>query len=225
MKVTKPTDEDRINNQYSKLISDYSKSASSPNTTVKDNPKNANNAGDSPVGVMGSIRTWTKLLESMDIILSGIGALSDNVLEESIDQDGDSTVGNQDELIDQLNKIFTPVLIMQGFENDAADHANAEMAEAGVLNEKSIIKFDDDTRMAQLIAVCSRLIARQKNTEQYQMYAKAHKIKKAMDLEMQKLEHDAAKALANAYLINVSTTNSSPVARKAATALMPATQH
>ena len=40
------------------------------------------------------------------------------------------------------------------------------------------------------------------------MYSKAHKIKKAMELEIQKQEYDAAKALANAYLINVSTTNS-----------------
>lgn len=223
MKNDIPTDEGRINSHYQKLVSNNSRSVSGGVAPLKDNPNIAHNTVSTPTGTMDTVRQWTKLLESMDNVSDGIKALVDDVLNESIGED--SNVVNQEELINQLNQIFTPMLIMQGFENDAADHANAEMAEAGVLNEKSIIKFDDDTRMAQLISVCAKLIARQKNTEQYQMYSKAHKIKKAMELEIQKQEYDAAKALANAYLINVSTTNSSPVARNAATALMPATQH
>ena len=79
--------------------------------------------------------------------------------------------------------------------------------------------------MAQLIAICARLIQKQKNTENYQLFAKAHKIKKQADLNMQKDEYDAAKKLAQDYLKKVSVENNSPVARDAANALLPATQH
>jgi hypothetical protein len=91
--------------------------------------------------------------------------------------------------------------------------------------EKNIIKFDDETRMAQLIAVCALLIARKKNSEKYQTYQKAATIKNKMKLEIQKDEYDAAKTLAQKYLVNVSTTNNSSVARDAANKLLPETQH
>ena len=96
---------------------------------------------------------------------------------------------------------------------------------ASVLTEQNIISFDNATRMAQLISKCAILLQQQKNTEQYRMYAKAAAIRNKMKLEMQKTEYDNAKALAQKYLVMVSTKNSSPIARDAANALLPETQH
>jgi hypothetical protein len=79
--------------------------------------------------------------------------------------------------------------------------------------------------MAQLISVCSLLIARQKNTKEYQMYKKAADIKNNMKLEIQKREYSAASDLAQKFLVKVSTTNNSSIARKSASDLLPETQH
>jgi hypothetical protein len=99
------------------------------------------------------------------------------------------------------------------------------MESADVLTERSIIQFDDETRMAQLIAVCAKIIAKQKDTEAWQMYKKAAVLKKKAGLEIQKQEYNDAKTLAQKYLVSVSTTNPSSVVRDAATDLLPQTQH
>jgi len=91
--------------------------------------------------------------------------------------------------------------------------------------ERNIISFDNKTRMAQLISVCALLIARQKDTEKYQMYKKAAVIKNKMKLEIQKDHYDEAQALAQKFLVKVATTNNSSVARDAANDLLPETQH
>ena len=91
--------------------------------------------------------------------------------------------------------------------------------------ERNIISFDNKTRMAQLISVCALLIARQKNSEKYQMYKKAAVIKNKMKLDIQKEEYEAAQSLAQKFLVKVATTNNSSVARDAANALLPETQH
>ena len=79
--------------------------------------------------------------------------------------------------------------------------------------------------MSQLIAVCAKIIAKQKNTKAWQMFKKASVIKKEAALNMQKEEYENAKILAQKYLVAVSTTNPSSVARNAATELLPQTQH
>lgn len=222
------TDENKINSQYQKLVNDSRKSGSAPISPINDNP-NIKPAGSTVTGPMGGgMMTWTQMIESLNNVLDSIDSQSNDPGNDIVPTDtpADDNVGGDDELIKQLNKIFTPVLIMQGFENDAADKINEQMSESSMeFVEKSVIQFDNDTRMAQLIAACAKLIARQKNSEKYQTYAKAYNVKKKMELEIQKDEYDAAKALAQKYLVNVSTTNNSPVARDAATALLPATQH
>ena len=132
---------------------------------------------------------------------------------------------NNKDLLEELNQIFTPILVMQSLEGNMADKINEAFSEASVLMEKNIIKFDDETRMAQLISICALLIARKKNSEKYQAYQKAATIKNKMKIEIQKDEYDEAKALAQKYLVNVSTTNNSSVARDAANNLLPETQH
>lgn len=227
----KAVDETKINNQYQKLLSTFTKSADASGEKVKDNPKGFSGSTKPEKGPMDTeLMSFTQMLESMDAITKSIDARHDDIMEQQVEDvpaptDSAQPTGGDDELINELNRLFTPVLIMQGFENDSSDKIQEAMSEAAVLTEKSIIQFDDDTRMAQLISVCALLIARQKNTEKYQMYAKAHEIKKQMKLDIQKEEYDNAKTLAQKYLVNVSTTNNSPVARNAATALLPATQH
>ena len=132
---------------------------------------------------------------------------------------------NKDAALDELSKIFTPVLVMQSYEKDIADKSIEEMESANVLTEKTLIKFDDETRMSQLIAVCAKIIAKQKDTESWKLFKKASVLKKEAALNIQKEEYDDAKELAQAYLVSVSTKNPSSVARDAATELLPQTQH
>ena len=161
------------------------------------------------------------ILEEMDEILDKTSA-EDN-LDTQIDPS--TTDVDVDVLLKELNTLFTPVLVMQSYEKDIASKTNADIAESGILTERNMINFDDETRMAQLIAVCAKLIAKQKNTEAWQMYEKAARLKKQSALNIQKEEYDAAKDLAQKYLVMVSTTNVNSVARDAATDLLPQTQH
>ena len=218
--LNKVIDEEKLNSQYKKLLANNSKSANAPSESIKDNPRGHSCTSNDNRDLM----SFTQMLESLDDISDSIDSHQNDLINTNLDNQP-TDVSGDDDLIDQLNKIFTPVLIMQGFENDSEDIIKEALSEASLLTEKSIIKFDDDTRMAQLRAVCALLIARKKNSEKYKMYAKAHEIKRKMKLDIQKEEYDDANTLAQKYLVSVSTTNNSPVARKAANALLPATQH
>lgn len=131
---------------------------------------------------------------------------------------------NNDELIDKLNKIFTPILIMQDAEDDMSSEIKESLNTIGVLTERSTIHFDNKSRMDQLVSICAILLQQAKNTPEYQMYVKGHKLRKKAKLRMQELESQNAKDLAQKYLVNVSTSNPSEAARKAATNLLPETQ-
>jgi len=159
------------------------------------------------------------LLEALDNALDNISA--DDPMETIIDSNGKDV--DEDALLKELNTLFTPVLIMQSYEKDISAKSNADIAESGILTERNVINFDDESRMAQLIAVCSKLIARQKNTPAWQAFEKAAKVKKEAALKIQSEENDEAKTLAQKYLVMVSTTNLNSVARDAAQDLLPQT--
>ena len=159
------------------------------------------------------------LLEALDNALDNISA--DDPMETTIDSGGKDV--DEDALLKELNTLFTPVLIMQSYEKDISAKSNADIAESGILTERNVINFDDESRMAQLIAVCSKLIAKQKNTAAWQAFEKAAKVKKEAALRMQSEENDEAKTLAQKYLVMVSTTNVNSVARDAAQDLLPQT--
>lgn len=222
----KAMEEEKINSNYQKLLGAYKQSYQCAADNMKKDKRAVVESGS-------SVLSWQQMLESMDDITDSIAAHDDDLIEEPIDAglpattdtSSDAAAGGDDELLDQLNKLFTPVLIMQGFETSSTDQIQEAMSEAAVFTEKNVIQFDDDTRMAQLISVCALLIARQKNSEKYQMFSKAHKVRKQMKLDIQKEEYDAAKTLAQKYLVKVSTTNNSSVARDAAKNLLPETQH
>lgn len=229
--MTQGTDELKMNEHLRRTLGLYTKTMNSAGHDVKDQPHTGPKDGKSYDGPMGGpLMNWTTMLEAMDEIAASVEVQTaeDSSMETSPIDAGDTSSNTTDDkdLLERLNKIFTPILVMQGFENEINPQKITEsINRAGVLTEKNVIQFDDATRMAQLIAACALLIQQKKNTPKYQMYAKAASMRNRLKLEMQKEEYDAAKALAQKYLVMVSTSNSSPVARDAATSLLPQTQH
>lgn len=172
--------------------------------------------------------TWAKIFEGMEEIEGAIGEItsSENITDTPIGPASafiDADV--EKELLATLNQVFTPILVMQGVEGDLSDKIQEAFSEASILTERNIIRFDDESRMAQLISVCALLLSRQKKTDKFQTWQDAIKVQKAMKLEIQKDEYAAAKALAQKFLVAVSTTNNSSVARTSAQDLLPQTQH
>ena len=202
------------------------KTMNSSGDDVKENNKDIK-GNSNPTGFMhGPLMNWTQILESLDEVSTSIMNQDSNVMDQRPEnQQIDSSEDMEKKLLDKLNEIFTPILIMQGFENDIPQKIQEAMETASVLTERNIIQFDDATRMSQLIAACAILLQQAKNTEKYQAYQKAAEIRNKMKLDMQKEEYDNAKALAQKYLVMVSTTNNSSIARNAATSLLPETQH
>ena len=195
-------------------------------------PQSASAPAQSRLTTGGNLMNFTQMLESLAAVSAGINYASADPLNASLD-DGESipeTLGTgvesgDQELLETLNQIFTPILVMQGIEGNIADKINEACSEDNVLLERNMIKFDDTSRMAQLTSVCALLIARQKNTQQYKMYKEAAQIRNSMKLAIQKAEFEAAKSLATKFLVKVTTTSNSSVARNAAQNLLPQTQH
>lgn len=229
----KGTDDSKMNSHFQSLLGEYKKSMDSDGDDVLDIPHDRppTEGIDKDGVVKGDLMSFTQMLES----ISMIAELCDNPpCPESEDLEstpiGDPTPSSpassdNTDLLDELNQIFTPILVMQNFEGDMPGKIQEALSEASVLTERNIIQFDDATRMAQLIAVCALLIAKKKNTSEYQMYQKAAVIRNKMKLDIQRKEYDEAKALAQQFLVKVSTTNNSSIARNAATNLLPETQH
>lgn len=220
-------DDNKMNSHYQSLLNHNAKDEGGDGEDVKENPHNKPTNGQNPTGPMkGELMNWTKMLEAMDEISNSVDehiASEDEVSSMSIEEPSTDSV--DDDLLNQLDQIFTPILIMQGFEGNISDQIKEAYSEASVLTERTMISFDDTARMAQLISVCALLLSRKKNSEKYRMYAKAAEMKNKMKLEIQKEEYAEAKALAQKYLVKVSTTNNSSVARNAASDLLPETQH
>lgn len=219
-------DDNKINSKYQSLLANNKKTINSDGEDIKDIPhdKPASAGAKSEDMMHGDLMNFTQILEALDVIDSSMSELSADVGNETIDSTPSGEI-DMDELVEELNKIFTPVLVMQSMEKDISDKANSEISEATVLTERNMISFDDPARMAQLRSVCALIIARKKNTEKWQVYQKAANIKTSAKLDIQKEEYDAAETLAQKYLVKVSTTSNSSVARDAANELLPQTQH
>lgn len=127
--------------------------------------------------------------------------------EDDSDEFGAVDAGVDDKgVMDELKQIYTPILIMQGLETkESCDRYKESCSYSGVLTEKNVIKFDNDTRVAQLLSVCALLLARKKNSEQWQAFKKAAALQRKMKIEIQKEEAAAAKALARKFLDEVSS--------------------
>ena len=130
---------------------------------------------------------------------------------------GPSQLGdNIDDLLDELNTIYTPILITQEIEGDLTGPVTEACSADNVLLERNIIKFDNATKFAQLVGICGLIISRKKNTQDYNVFKKASQLKNTMKLRIQKNEHAAATSLARKYLNKVMSNSTSSVARKAA---------
>lgn len=210
-------DELKINTHYLSQLNQNKKSSQCDHDKIESDAKSL------PVhsGTGEDMMDFTTILEAMDEILTQVQ--SNDTTEDLGSTEVDST--DNSDLLDKLDRIFTPILVMQKMEQSIADESNKELADSGTLTEKTMISFDDPDRMAQLQSVCALLIAQKKNTENWQLYKKAAAVKNQSKLNIQKEEYEAAKNLAQKYLIKVSTTNNSAVARDAAKELLPQTQH
>lgn len=223
--LKEPVEEGKMNSHFQQILNGNKKSSQASGTSVQQQPHKGHPSGQSPDGPMGGdLMTWTTMLESITYLFEHLGE-PDQVDDLSGATPTPSEGYDKKQILKQLAELFTPILVTQGFEADMADQMKAEYQESGVMTERNIIQFDDDTRMAQLISVCAILIQRAKNTEKYQTYEKAAQIRNQLKLEMQKEEYEDAKALAQEFLVHVATTNNSSIARKAANDLLPATQH
>lgn len=218
--MTAPTSDAAVNKKMKDLLDDYVDSAAADGEDVLDIPHRKVVSGTSE-GLMKSVKDFT-VLEAMEAILEHLG--SEDCMDCSVD-DEPSDVVNDDSLLEELNKLFTPILINQQFEKDISDQTNAEISNADALNERSIIVFDDEARMSQLISTCALLLAKKKNTEKWKIFQNAAAIKKQSKIDIQKEEYNDAKALAQKYLVKIATTSNSSVARDAANNLLPQTQH
>lgn len=158
------------------------------------------------------IRTFKEFAEEFaKLDISDIG--EDNDLNDiKVSEDGD----NYDDLINELNRLYTPVLVTQELEGGLKDNINEACSEDNILLERNIIKFDDDAKFAQLVSIAALLINRKKDSKEYQSFAKASAIRKEMKIRMQKNDHDEAVKLAKQYLSKIADSSNSSLIRKAA---------
>lgn len=223
--TTPPVDDDKMNAKFKSLLDEQIDSADANGTPVNEIPHKApagSNSSDGPMG--GNLMSFTQMLESLDDINTALTQQNTDI-SNAMASDEPTGAADDKDLLEELNKLFTPVLVMQNLEAGISDQANQELSEASVLTERSVIQFDDAARMAQLIATCALLIAKKKNSENWNVYKNAAAVKNQAKLNIQKEEYADAAALAQKYLVMVSTTNNSSVARDAANELLPQTQH
>lgn len=195
-------------------------------------------------------RRWKLILEALDEVSDEAKSAADeSMMDEPIESDespiedsdepdddessddssdygiSDSNMDDSD-LIAELKKIYTPVLIMQNYQTESCtNRIHESLSRSGLLSESNIMKFDNETKMSQLLSVCALLIARKKNTSEYQAFKKAAKLQKEMKLAIQKNEAGAAKALAQKFLTQMAEDSSNGDAKEAATKMLSGVQH
>jgi hypothetical protein len=164
-------------------------------------------------------KTFKEFVSAFNTLIESFDSLEDD--NDSIDAISlaPRNVNNND-LLEELNKIYTPILVTQELEGDLSDQITEACSSDNVLLERNIIKFDRDTKFAQLVSVCALLLSRKKDTEEYKAYKQASQISKDMKLRIQKNEHTDAVALAKNYLDKVKETSLSSIARNAASSLI-----
>lgn len=225
----KAPSDDKINKKYKTLGDLVKKSSQENGEPVKDLPKHTPPSKGSYTSPFDTdMMSWSEMARILEDVNTSIEATSSDPLAAPIESEP-STVpvdtNIEDKVISQLNDIFTPVLVMQSFETQINDQIKESFEKANVLTERNTIRFDDETRMSQLIATCSLLIDKERQTPEYKAYEQATMVKDKTKVEICKKNYDLAKSIVQKYLVKVSTTNNSSEARNAATDLLPQTQH
>ena len=134
--------------------------------------------------------------------------------EEPVEDDATETESNvsEEELFNQLNKLFLPVVRMQD--------AEQPVQESAVVMEKNVFCLDDATKVAQLLSLCAMLIARAKDTEAYKTYIRASEERRNAKIDIQNAEASEARALATKYLNTLSANSDDEGARAIGVSLL-----
>jgi len=144
------------------------------------------------------------------------GDLDDTPVETS----DDKPRVDDDSLIEELNSIYTPVMITQQLNEGVRERIMEACSGENVLTEANVIKFDPDTRRSQLISLCAMLLARNAGSADFEAYRNASNVRKTMKLKIQKDYHGAAIQLADRYLRHVTANSTNSTVRSAAEELI-----
>lgn len=157
------------------------------------------------------------MLSEFEVSVRALGNALRNFTESSEQNGREDIISATDSeaLIDELKQLYTPILITGELSARMAE----QVAETDSPRAGNTIKFDDETRKAQLISVCARLIAKYKGSPDYKTYTQAAQVARIEKLKMQKDNHAAAVAIANEYLARLAAEAEDPTARQAASAL------
>lgn len=153
-------------------------------------------------------------VEDEDNDVDNINVDEDVPLEEPIEDDATETEPNvsEEELFNQLNKLFLPVVRMQD--------AEEPVQESTVVMEKNVFRLDDASKVAQLLSLCAMLIARAKDTEAYKTYIRASEERRNAKIDIQNAEASEARALAAKYLNTLSANDDDEGARAVGVSLL-----
>lgn len=153
-------------------------------------------------------------VEDEDNDVDNIEVDEDVPSEEPVEDDATETEPNvsEEELFNQLNKIFLPVVRMQD--------AEEPVQESTVVMEKNVFRLDDASKVAQLLSLCAMLIARAKDTEAYKTYIRASEERRNAKIDIQNAEASEARALAAKYLNTLSANNDDEGARAVGVSLL-----
>lgn len=146
--------------------------------------------------------------------------VEDDDSDESGDYGLDSNDVNIDGVMDELKQMYTPILIMNNFNESDAQQMQESMSNARVLTEANMLKFEPDTQAKQLISVTALLIARSKKSEKYDAFVKAYKLVKKLKAEILREEESSAKELARKFLQETIDSNSNEDATASAQKLI-----
>lgn len=153
-------------------------------------------------------------VEDEDNDVDNINVDEDVPLEEPVEDDATETEPNvsEEELFNQLNKLFLPVVRMQD--------AEEPVQESTVVMEKNVFRLDDASKVAQLLSLCAMLIARAKDTEAYKTYIRASEERRNAKIDIQNAEASEARALATKYLNTLSANDDDEGARAVGVSLL-----
>ena len=123
-------------------------------------------------------------------------------------------------VMQSLEQIYTPILIAQSFQTgETKDQIQEHVSNLGLLTESNMVKFDNETKLAQLKSVCALLLSREEKSEKLKAFVKSYQLTKKLKMEIMKEKESEATELARQYLQKLSS-GSNEQAGQAATELL-----
>ena len=104
-------------------------------------------------------------------------------------EDGSSDYGMKPDdvanatVMQSLEQIYTPILIAQSFQTEETkDQIQENVSNLGLLTESNMMKFDNETKLAQLQSVCALLLSRQEQSEKFKAFVKSYQLTKKLKI-------------------------------------------